>query len=205
MIDGEKVRVGVHGHDNLFHGCVARTLANTVDSHLYLTNTIHDAREGVGCSQAEIIVAVGGPDDLVRVLGVLAQVLDHGAVLLGHVVSDRVGNVEGRGTGFDDGAEDLAQKVLIRASCVLGRELDIVDKGLCKGDGGDGAGDTLVAGDLELVLEVDVGGGEEGVDAAVGGVGDGVKAALDICGYCTGEASNNLWDANRALVHQFIR
>lgn len=194
VVDGKKVGVGMDSHDNLLHGSVACTLANTIDRDLDLTDSIANSREGVGSGESEIVVAMSRPDDLVGSLGVSDQVLDHGAVLLGHVVTDSVGDVEGCGAGLDDGREDRAQKVLVTPSCILGRELDIGDEGPCEGYCCDGTLHALIAGDFELVLEVNVGSGEEGVDAFVGCVCDCIVAALDIGRYGTGKTGDCLID-----------
>jgi hypothetical protein len=59
---------------------------------------------------------------------------------------------------------------------------------------GDGFGDLvdgLLAGDLELGGEVEVGGGEEGVDAAAGGGLDGTGGGLDVLALAAGEGGDD--------------
>jgi hypothetical protein len=48
---------------HLFETGIAGTLANTVDRHFRLSRTTGDSRKGVGCRQAEVVVAVRGPHD----------------------------------------------------------------------------------------------------------------------------------------------
>ena len=63
---------------------------------------------------------------------------------------------------------------------VLWRELNVITHGLGERDHLRRDADALRAADAQLMLEVYVGGGEEGVDAAQLRVAHGVVAALDV-------------------------
>jgi len=96
------------------------------------------------------------------------------------MVADRVGQVHGGGPGVDRRLEYAAQVVAVAARAVFGRELHVVREGLGVRHGVDGGLNDLVAAHLELVLEVDVGGGDEGVDARPDGLPDRLPGAVDV-------------------------
>ena len=155
----------VQGHDDFFQRRVAGALADAVDRDLRLPRAGVDGREGVGGGQAEVVVAVHAQDRLVDVGRVLADVAHEGGELLRDRVADRVGQVHGGRTGVDGRLEDAAQVVAVAARAVFGRELHVVREGRGVAHGVDGGPNHLVAAHLELVLQVDVGGRDEGVDA----------------------------------------
>jgi hypothetical protein len=110
------------------------------------------------------------------------QILDQRAEFLGGGVADGVGDVQRVGPGLGHGGVEVDQVVAVAAGHVLGGELDVVGVGAGQFDGLDGAPDVLLAGDLEHVLQVDVGAGAEGVDAtqlAAAGF-DGLAGADDV-------------------------
>lgn len=144
-------------------------------------------------------MTMSGPDHLIRSLGIGDQILDHRAILLRHVVADSIWNVQSRRTSLDNSGEDLAQKVLIASSCIFGGEFYIVNQGLCKRYCGDGAGDAFFAGDFEFMLEMNVRGREEGVNALVRCLCNGVVAALDIGRDSTSETRDNLLEHGKRL------
>jgi hypothetical protein len=67
-----------------------------------------------------------------------------------------------------------------KADRVLRRELDVLRQAARECHGRHRALDALLAGDLELVLEVDVARGQKGVDAVQRRVLDGLVAAADV-------------------------
>mmetsp|Transcript_27396 Transcript_27396/g.81852 ORF Transcript_27396/g.81852 Transcript_27396/m.81852 type:complete len:388 (-) Transcript_27396:8-1171(-) len=162
-VDREEVRPRAQRHDNLLEGCVARALAQRVEGHLDLPRASRDCGERVCSREAEVVVAVGGPDDAVCALDVCDQVREERRVLVRQRVADSVGQVDGGGARLDDGLAQLDEEGGVGPPGVLGRELDVVDHRLCESDHRRGDLDALCARDAELVLEVDVGGGEEGV------------------------------------------
>ena len=62
-------------------------------------------------------------------------------------------------------AHDFGGELDVGAGRVHRRELDVVAVGAGQGDGGPGLALDVLAVGLQLVLDVDVGGGDEGVDA----------------------------------------
>ena len=98
-------------------------------------------------------------------------------------VADGVRDVDGRGARLDDGLVDLEQERLLGPRRVLGRELDLgvaaqrlarPARPTC------GVGERLLARHLELVLEVDVAGGDEQVEVRPLGDPDRLDGALRV-------------------------
>ena len=81
-------------------------------------------------------------------------------------------------------------EVGVAAAGVLAGELHVIDEGPGIGHHLGGDGQHLVAAFAELVLEVDVGGGDEGVDAPVSGRGNGIGAGFDVAGGGPGQAAD---------------
>ena len=95
----------------------------------------------------------------------LLEIGDQIGVFRRRGVPDRVRNVERRRSGLDRRREDLDQEIPVGARRVLAGELDIAREGLREGDGIRDSLQHLLAGHPELVLEMDVGGREERVNA----------------------------------------
>src|SRR5262249_28114052 len=61
-----------------------------------------------------------------------------------------------------------------------GREFDVIAKRFCQTNGFAGLRDALLTGDAQLVLQVDVGGCEEHVNAGTGSMLQGLPGAFDV-------------------------
>ncbi len=59
--------VAFDGHDDFLKGGVSGTLSDTVDGNLHLSGAIQDSSQRIGCSQSQVIVAMGGNDCLVDI------------------------------------------------------------------------------------------------------------------------------------------
>ena len=116
---------------------------------------------------------------------------EHAGVVLREAVADGVGKIEGGGAGLDGGLADLDQEVGVGAGGVLGGELDVVAVGAREGDHLGDLVERLGACDLELGGEVQVGCGEEGVDAGAGGGLDGARGGLDVLALGAGEGGDD--------------
>ncbi len=113
--------------------------------------------------------------------GVWARIpRDQLSELLGDGVADGVRDVERRGPGLDRLGQDHVQELRVGAPGVLGREFHVVAErpGISHHLGD--ALDDLLPVHLELVLHVDVGGGQEGVDAGMGGALDRLPGLVDV-------------------------
>ena len=168
---GELRRPRPEGHDDLLERRVAGALAEAVDRDLDLARPGLDGGERVGRGEAEVVVAVDGdrrvpPDEV-------DDAADEGPELGRDRVADGVGDVDRGGPGADDRLVDLEEELGVGPGGVLGRELDLgvaAELLAAVADPADGLGEGLLAGQLELVLEVDVGGRDE--DVEVGALGD---------------------------------
>ena len=159
------------GHHDLFERGVARALADAVDRDLDLPHARLDRGDRVGGRHAEVVVVVGAVDDLVGVRQALPDVLAHGGehrrALVGQGVADGVGQVDRPRPGAYRHLDRPAEVVDVGAGGVHRRPLDV-------GDGVAGVADHLldphqglVARHPHLMLQVDVGGGEEDVQHRV--------------------------------------
>ena len=110
----------------------------------------------------------------------LLQDADDARELRGHGVADRVGNVDGRGAGLDRGGDHPAEKVEVAAGGVLGRELDVARERAGQTHRFDRHVEDFAARPAQLVLDVQVGGGDESVEAGPRGRLDGPPGALDV-------------------------
>ena len=162
--DRELGRAGAQGHHHLFERGVAGTFAEAVDGDLHLAGAGLHRGQGVGRGQTQVVVAVdaddgAGADTIDDLLRELAE-------LCGDGIADGIGDVHGGGAGIDHGLVDLEQEVMLGAAGVLGAELD-----LCVGtqalarvaDPLDRGLQGLLSRHLQLVLEMDVAGGDEEV------------------------------------------
>src|SRR5207245_4286643 len=94
--------------------------------------------------------------------------------------ADGVGNVDRRRALLDRGLDDLGHELDVGAASVLGGELDVVAVLLRVRDRRSRLPEHVLASGLELTLDVDVRGGDEGVDARALGVLDGVPGCVDV-------------------------
>mmetsp|Transcript_8326 Transcript_8326/g.17364 ORF Transcript_8326/g.17364 Transcript_8326/m.17364 type:complete len:345 (-) Transcript_8326:267-1301(-) len=180
-VDWEVHRPGAQRHHHLLERSVAGPLAERVERHFDLASPHLHRRQRVGGREAEVVVAVRRPDDALAIGGgVLDAILKDGAILRGKGVPDRVGQVDRRGASLDHRRAQLDQEVGVRTACVLGGELDVVDERAGELDLIVRDLEALGARDAQLVLEVDVGRGEEGVDPVERRVLHRVVARLDV-------------------------
>ncbi len=120
---------------------------------------------GVGDGQAQVVVAVDRGLDLAQPRHQLVQAPQVLGVLLGRRVADRVGDVDHGRALLDRDRADLGGELDVGAGRVHRRELDVLAVGLGQRDGSPGLALDVLAVGLQLVLDVDVGGRDEGVDA----------------------------------------
>ena len=100
------------------------------------------------------------------------------AYWLGHRVADGVGDVDRGGAGFDGLFDDLGEEIEFGAGGVFGRELDVVAHSPWRAGRLRRPGWTISSlAILQLELAMDGAGGEEDVDARLGGVLQGARPA----------------------------
>ncbi len=151
-------------HDHLFERRVAGAFAETVDGDLHLSRPGLHSRQRVGCGKAEVVVAMDADD------GAGAYPVDYFGGELAELgrdgIAHGVGDVDGGGAGIHDGLEDAQQVVVLGAAGVLGTELDlgIGAEALARvADPLHGRREGFLARHPQLVLKVDVAGGDEEV------------------------------------------
>src|SRR3569833_106620 len=180
-VDAGLIRIaiiaGLHDHDYLFERAVAGALADAVDGAFDLAGSGSYGGERIGYGEAEIVMAVYRYD------GGIAKGFDDAAdqlaVLIGRGVADGIRDIDGAGSGGDYGFRNLFEIFGVGAGSVFGGEFDVIDIVADELDGGDGGVEDFLARLLELVLQMDVAGGEEGVDAGAFGFLEGAGGALD--------------------------
>ena len=168
---GELGRARPEGHDDLLERRVAGALAEAVDGHLDLARAGLDRGQRVGRGEAEVVVAVDGDRGLAA--DEVHDPPDERPELGRDRVADGVGDVDRGRAGLDDRLVDLQEVVGVGARGILGGELDLgvaAQLLAAVADPADRLGEGLFAGQLELVLEVDVAGRDE--DVQVGPLGD---------------------------------
>ena len=171
---------GVQEHDDLLQGRVARALADPVDRALDLARAGHQSGERIGHGEPKIVVAVHGEHDIAQARHELVEPAQEGGELVGHRVAHGVGDVD-RGGALRDRDRAYVGGVLdVGAGGVHGRELDVIDVLLGVGDRRPGLTLDVLARGLQLVADVDVGGGDERVDAWTRGVADRVVGGVDV-------------------------
>lgn len=109
-------------------------------------------------------------------------------MFVGHRVADRIGQVDGGGTGLDGRLDAALEKFHRRAGRVHCRPFDIVDQVARLRHGARDDLDDLVFGLLHLVRQMDWRRGNEGVDTPLAGMAHRFTGPVDICGDGAGKA-----------------
>ena len=110
-VDGKLEGMRANGHDNLFETCVPGSFADPIDGDFDLTSSVSNRCQRVGRCQSQVIVAMRGPNDLVRPPYILNQITNQARVFVGRVVAHRVGDIQRRGTRFNDGRKYQTKEV----------------------------------------------------------------------------------------------
>ena len=155
---------GVQQHDDLLQRGVAGPLADAVDRALDLAGPGLQAGERVGHGQPEVVVAVHRQHDVVQSGDELVEAAQERRVLVRHRVADGVGDVDRRRALVDRDLADLGGELEVGARRVHRRELDVLAVLAGVRDGRARLPLDVLARGLQLVLDVDVRGGDEGVD-----------------------------------------
>ena len=184
------VGAGLERHGAFLHGSVACALADAVDGAFDLVDAGFNACQRVCNSHAEVIVHMAGQNDLLDAVGVLAQILDAGSVLLRNHVADGIRDVDGGSACLDGGLDYAAQEVEVGTGRVLGGELNVRAEALCVSDAVRDGLDYFVRGHLELVLHMYRAGCNKGMDTSGLGTADGVVGSLDILIYAAGQRAD---------------
>src|SRR5581483_4786658 len=176
----ELIAAHLHRHDNLFQRGVARALPDAVDGAFDLPRAVPHARQRVRDRHAQIVVTVDADDGSVYVRHMLHDIADQRAVLFGRRVASRVRDIDDGRARLDDLLDDPAEIVPVCAARILQEVLHIVHKLAGVLDRLDTALHRLLAGQLQLVLQVAVGDAEARVDARAHGVFQRLARHFDV-------------------------
>ena len=188
----EKIRARLDCHDDLFQGAVPRALADAIERPLDLSGTGFDRRQRICESQAQVVVAVDAQHGIIDIFYIRTQIRNQGGILLGNRKPDRVGNVDGRGSGLDGGFDDAGEKFRLRARAVLGREFDIARERFRQGHAFARQADDFIHRLFQFEFAVDCRRGQKDVHAtAFAGGFDGGCGCLDILGHASREAADH--------------
>src|SRR5438094_5845686 len=97
----KKIAASPESEHHFFKRGVSSTLANAIDSALYLARTGPDRGEGIGDSQAEIVVAMDAKDGFAgtELWNRAMKALDESGELVRHRATSAVRDVNGGGPG----------------------------------------------------------------------------------------------------------
>ena len=185
-------RIGAHfeRHHDLFERRVAGALADAVDRALDLPRAGLHGGQRVRDGQAEIVVAVRRQDRAVA--DARAHGREHALDIGRQRVADRVGQVDRRRAGVDRRLGDLAEEREVAARRILRRELHVVAIRRARGRRPTRpARGTARAADAQLVFEVNVGGGEEDVNARARRLRQRRPGAIDVRRDRAGQAGDD--------------
>ena len=197
-LEAKEIPTGAQRHHDLFERGVAGALADAVDGAFHLAGAVHERGQRVGHRLAEVVVAVDGQNRLVDAVDPLPDVRDALRPLRRDGVADRVGDVDRAGAGVDDRRQHVAHVVEVGARGILRRELDVLAVPAGVADGFDGRLHHFGPRLAQLVLEVDVGGRHEGVDAGAPGVPHRFPAAVDVAETHAAQAADDRGALQRA-------
>ena len=183
-MEPEEVLARPHRHHDLLERAVAGALADAIDRALDLAGAGADGSQGVGDGHAEVVVAVDRQYDLVDVGDVVLEVPDQRRELTRYGVTDGIGDVDRRCPRLDRRFDDLGEEPRLGARGVFGRELDVVAEVTCPRYFVTRAADDLALCHSQLVLAVDLAGGQKDVDARPGGVTNGIPGSFDVAAGC---------------------
>jgi hypothetical protein len=186
-----------HRHHDFFERRVAGPLADAVDRAFDLARPVLDRGQAVGNREAQVVVAVRADRRLVDVRHAVFQDGDRRTIFLRRRVADGVGNIDRRRPRVDGRFDDLAEKITLGASGVLGRELHVVAVARGSLHALDRPLDDLLARHLELKLAVDGARGQEDVNPRFGRVLEGFPGTVDVGVVAAGQAADDRRTADR--------
>jgi hypothetical protein len=166
-------------------------LADPVDRTLDLARAGGQARERVRDREPEVVVTVDGDHDVLQLGHEAVELAKDLRVLVGHRVSDRVGDVDRGRALVDRRLHDLCHELDVGATGVLRRELDVVAVLLGMSDGGARLSEDVLPRGHELALDVNVGSRDDDVDPRLLGVLDGVPDRVDVGRHRACEATDH--------------
>ena len=169
----------VEHHHDLLERAVAGPLADPVDGALDLAGARPHGGEGVGDGQAEVVVAVDA-DHRLRAGDCATSRATMRGELVRRAVADRVGDVDRAGAGRPRPPRDRAQVLDVRAGRRPRPRTRRRPRSGARGGPPATASSRTWAGVFAACVQVDVAGGDEGVDAGAVGALERRGRARDV-------------------------
>jgi hypothetical protein len=170
----------VQRHDDLFERSVACALADAVDCNLDLPRAVLHGRQAVGDGQPEVVVAVDADHRVFDARHVLPDHRDALTELAGNRIADGIRDIQCACARFDRRLERFVHEVHFRSAGILGAELDILTETPSISDHLADLLEHLGSAHTELVLPMDRGRRDEGVDSAVLGRCHCLRRLVDV-------------------------
>ena len=177
--EGHNVVADLHRHHDLFQRRIARAFAQAVDGALNLPRAAFDSRQRVGRRHAQIIMAMGGENHLIRARDLGDQPTDQLGGFVRGGIANRVGNVDGGRPGLDRNLDHAGEVIPLGPGRVHRAPLHIVAEVPRMGHGVVDALGHLILGQVGD-RAVQWRGADEGVDAGLLGMAHGLPTAVDI-------------------------
>ena len=179
-----------HGH--FFERGIPRTLTDTVNGDFRLAGTVHDSRNRIGSSHAQVIMAMCGQDSLAgrKTVHMFHQIFDFGPELLRQAISRRVGNVHHRRTGLYHGIHHTGQIFIVRTPRILCIELHVLHITFGILHGSHGTLDDFLTVGIELIFNMGIRSPYAGMYPLVFGSLQSLGCHIDIFLHRTGQRTN---------------
>ena len=185
------ILAGLEHHDDFFQAGVTRPLPDAVDGAFHLTGAVLDGRDGVRDRQSQIVMAMDRNDRLVDIRNVVAQVSHHAAIFIGSSVTNGVRHIDRTGAMLDGGFYHPRQILPLGTRSVLGGKFHVIRKSAGQLDGVRGDGQGLFPCLAEQMLQMDVRGGNENMDASPFGRLDRLAAGFDVFFHGAGQTGDD--------------
>ncbi len=186
----QQVLSRLDGHDHFLQGRVSGPFADAVDRAFDLPDAMLQDGQRIGYGDPEVIVTVNGNDDIPEAFYLVEQIGDQRTELIGQRIPHGVRNVDRRGSCGDDRFNDFTEVIPVRPRGIHGREFDVGRVAPGMGYGGPGLFQNLGPRLFQLILQVNVRRGQEGMNARVGRLLDGLPGPVNIFRICPGKTCN---------------
>src|SRR5439155_8861086 len=183
-----EIVAGLHDHHDFLERAVARTLADAVDGALDLPGAGLHRRQRIGHRKSQVVMAVHADNSAVAQR--FDDAADQRAILARSRIADRVGNVYRAGARGDHRFRYPFQIIRIGARAIFRRELDVIYITARQLDRGHGVIEHLFLRLLELVLQVDVAGRDERMDARAPGMLERSRGSFHVERAGTGQSGH---------------
>ena len=170
----------MHGHHQLFQSGITSAFTDAIHRALQLTRSRFHGLKEIGDGQPEIVVAMHGNHRVIDIRHMLIDARDQAPKFRRCGVSHRVWNIHGAGTSSNRRFDHFVQKLRITATRVFTGKLNVVHEGTGIGHHLGNDAKHVFTTLAQFVLEMNVAGGDKGMDASLWGRCYGLSAGLDV-------------------------